>query len=90
MNAVRLQGLQRAPPQQLTMLVVGHEAGRRTCSEHEIGTGELCEIKWDYHIVSTTASEEATMINHVGVTNVARQRLQENSGFTYCKYPPGD
>ncbi len=27
------------------------EAGRRTCSEHDTGTGELCEIKWDYHIV---------------------------------------
>jgi hypothetical protein len=34
---------------------VGCEAGRRTYSEHEAGTGELCEIKWDYHIVGTTA-----------------------------------
>ncbi len=34
---------------------VGCEAGRRTCSEHETGTEELCEIKWDYHIVSTAA-----------------------------------
>ncbi len=31
------------------------EAGRRTCSEHETGTEDLCEIKWDYHIVSMTA-----------------------------------
>ncbi len=34
---------------------VGCEAGRRTCSQHEIGTEELCEIKWDYHIVGMTA-----------------------------------
>ncbi len=34
---------------------VGCEAGRRTCSERETGTEELCEIKWDYHIVGTTA-----------------------------------
>jgi hypothetical protein len=25
---------------------VGCEAGRRTCSERETGTGKLCEIKW--------------------------------------------
>jgi hypothetical protein len=31
------------------------EVGRRTCSEHEPGTEELCEIKWDYDIVGTTA-----------------------------------
>jgi hypothetical protein len=41
MNAVRLQALYRA--------------GRRTCSERETGTEELCEIKWDYHIVGTKA-----------------------------------
>jgi hypothetical protein len=40
-------------PEQLT--ISGCEAGRRTCSELETGTGELCEIKWDYHIVGTTA-----------------------------------
>ncbi len=34
---------------------VGCKAGRRTCSECETGTEELCEIKWDYHIVGTTA-----------------------------------
>jgi hypothetical protein len=34
---------------------VGYEAGRRTCSEHETRSEELCEIKWDYHIVGTTA-----------------------------------
>jgi hypothetical protein len=34
---------------------VGCEAGRRTCSERETRTEELCEIKWDYHIASTMA-----------------------------------
>ncbi len=34
---------------------VGCVAGRRTCRERETGTEELCEIKWDYHIVSTKA-----------------------------------
>ncbi len=34
---------------------VGCEARRRTCSECETGTEELCEIKWDYHIVGMTA-----------------------------------
>jgi hypothetical protein len=64
---------------------VGCEARRRTCSEHETWTEELCEIKWDFHIVGTTAywrKPKATMINHIGVTNVARQCVQENPGFT--------
>jgi hypothetical protein len=34
---------------------VGCEAGRTTCSEHETGTEELCEIKWDYHTVGMMA-----------------------------------
>jgi hypothetical protein len=34
---------------------VSCEAGRKTCSEHETGTEELCEIKWDYHIVGMAA-----------------------------------
>jgi hypothetical protein len=34
---------------------VSCEAGRRTSSKRETGTEELCEIKWDYHIVGTTA-----------------------------------
>ncbi len=32
---------------------VSYEAGRKTCSERETGTGKLCEIKLDYHIVGT-------------------------------------
>jgi hypothetical protein len=32
---------------------VGCEAGRRTYSERETGTEELCEIKWNYHNVGT-------------------------------------
>ncbi len=34
---------------------VGCKVGRRTCSEHETRTEDLCEIKWDYNIVGTTA-----------------------------------
>ncbi len=34
---------------------VSCEARRRTCSERETRTEELYEIKWDYHIVGTTA-----------------------------------
>jgi hypothetical protein len=34
---------------------VGCEAGRRTCSERETGTEELCEIKRNYHIVGKMA-----------------------------------
>ncbi len=34
---------------------VSCEAGGRTFSERETWTEELCEIKWDYHMVSTTA-----------------------------------
>jgi hypothetical protein len=49
MNAVRLQALHRAPAQQ--PLVVKPEA----CSKHETRKEELCEIKWDYHIVGTMA-----------------------------------
>jgi hypothetical protein len=52
MNAVRLQALHRAPPTAADYVGC---AERRTCSEHETGTEELCEIKWDYHIVGTTA-----------------------------------
>jgi hypothetical protein len=52
-NEVRLQALHRAPPPAADS--VGCEAGRETCSESETGTGKLCEIKWDYHIVSTRA-----------------------------------
>jgi hypothetical protein len=47
-----IAGSPQGSPQQLT---VGYEARRRTCSECETRTGELCEIKWEYHIVSTMA-----------------------------------
>ncbi len=36
---------------------VGCEARRETCSECETGTGKLCEIKRDCHIVGTRASD---------------------------------
>ncbi len=79
-NEVRLQALHKAPP---SSRLRSCEYGRGTCSEHETRTEDLCEIKWDYHIVGTKpASDEATeMINHVRVTNVARQRQQENPSF---------
>jgi hypothetical protein len=59
LNAVRLQALNRAPPPAADY--VGCEAGRRTCSEHETGTEELCGIKWDYYIVGTMVWEEASL-----------------------------
>jgi hypothetical protein len=34
---------------------VSCEAGRRTCSDRETWTEELLEIKWNHHIVGTTA-----------------------------------
>ncbi len=44
--------LQGSPP---AADYVSCEAGRRTCIKRETGTEELCEIKWDYHIVAMTA-----------------------------------
>jgi hypothetical protein len=43
------------PPPPPAADYVSCEARRRTYSERETGTEELCEIKWDYHIVCTTA-----------------------------------
>jgi hypothetical protein len=43
-NEVRLQALHRAPPHAPAADSVGCEEG-------------LCEIKWDYHIVGTRASD---------------------------------
>ncbi len=51
MNVVRLQALHRAPPPPAADSV-GCEVGRRTCSERETGSEELCEIKSAFHIVS--------------------------------------
>jgi hypothetical protein len=52
MSAMRLQALHRAPPQQLTVSVVKPEGGPAV----SVKLGQkLCEIKWDYHIVGTTA-----------------------------------
>jgi hypothetical protein len=39
---------------------VGCESGRRTCSERETGTEELCEIKSAFHIVGVELSEAPT------------------------------
>jgi hypothetical protein len=43
------------PPPPPSSHYVSCEAGRRTYSEHETGTEELCEINWEYHIVGMTA-----------------------------------
>jgi hypothetical protein len=53
MNAMSMQALHRAPPQQLALSVVKPEGG--PAARVKLGTEELCEIKWDYHIVGATA-----------------------------------
>ncbi len=55
MNEMRLQALHRAPPQQPTPSVVKPEG--RPAASMKPGTGKLCEIKWDYHIVGTGPSD---------------------------------
>jgi hypothetical protein len=52
-ECIEIAGSPQGSP--LTADYVGCEAGRRNCSKHENGTEELCEIKWDYHIVGTRA-----------------------------------
>ncbi len=54
---VRMQALYRDPPQAADSIVC--EAGRRTCSEHETGTEELCDQvdQVGLHIVGTKPSE---------------------------------
>jgi hypothetical protein len=42
------------PPPPPVADYVDCEPGRKTCSERETRTEELCEIKWDYHIIGTT------------------------------------
>jgi hypothetical protein len=44
--------LQGTPP---AANYVSCEAERRTCSERETETENLCEIKWDHHIVGMAA-----------------------------------
>jgi hypothetical protein len=78
-NAVKLQALTWLPPSsRLGWLWSWKEDLQRVWNRDK----KLCEVKWDYHIVGTTAkwqfetklaSDKATMINHVRVTNVARQ-----------------
>ncbi len=56
-NGVRLQAIHRAPPSAADS--VGCEAGRRTCSERETGTEELCDQvdQVGLHIVGAKPSE---------------------------------
>jgi hypothetical protein len=50
---VRLQALDRAPLQQPTASVVKLEGV--PAASVKPGTKELCEIKWEYHVVGTRA-----------------------------------
>ncbi len=80
-NEVRLQALHRAPPQQPTPSVVKPE-GRPAAS---VKPGQESYVR-SSGIITLSArgpsngfgtkpvSDEAMMINHVGVTNVARHR----------------
>ncbi len=75
-NEVRLQALHRAPPQQLTLSVVKLE-GRPAASvkprqESCVRSSGIMGLVMVFG--TKPASDEAMMINHVGVTNVARHR----------------
>jgi hypothetical protein len=79
-NALRLQALHRAPPQQPTLLVVMPEGGLAA----SVKPGQESCVRSSGIITLSArrpsdggtkpALDEATMINHVGVTNVARER----------------
>ncbi len=97
-SEVRLQALHNAPPQQLTTSVVKPEerpaASGNPGQESYVRSSGIITLsaRWPGDGLGRfgmrPASDEATMINHVGVTNVARQRQQENQ--VSHKYPPGD
>ncbi len=76
MNAVRLQALHRAPPQQPTMSVVKLEGGPAA----SVKSGQKSCVRSSGIITLSArgprmkpALVEATIINHARVTNVARQ-----------------
>ncbi len=78
-NEVRLQALPRAPPQQPTPWVVKPEwrpatsvkPGQESCVRTSgIITMSVCGPSDGFG--TKPASDEAMMINHIGVTNVAR------------------
>jgi hypothetical protein len=81
-NEVRLQALHRAPPQQPTPSVVKLEGGpaasvkpgQKSCVRSS-GIIILSALQpSDSFGTKPCGDEAAMMINHVGVTNVARQR----------------
>ncbi len=80
-NEVRLQALLRAPPQQPTPSVVKPEGrpaasvkpGHKSCVRSR-GNNTLSARGPSDGFGTKPASDEAMMINHVGVTNVARHR----------------
>jgi hypothetical protein len=78
MNAVRLQSFHRAPPQQTNMSVVKPEGGPAV----SVKPGQKSCVRSSGIITLSArppsdgmkpALDKATMINHIGVTNVARQ-----------------
>ncbi len=72
MNAVRMQGLNRVPPQQPTMLVVKQERG--PAASIKPGHKSCVGLSYCRHDGLVMVWDKATMINCVGVTNVPRQR----------------
>jgi hypothetical protein len=80
-NKVRLQALHRVPPQQPTPSVVKQEGrpaasvkpGQESCVR-SIGIITLSSRGPSDDIGTKPASDEAMIINHVGVTNVSRHR----------------
>ncbi len=61
---------------------VGCEAGRETCRERETRTEKLCEIKWDYHIVSTRPSDGSGRGRHRRGHNDQSRRGHQSSETT--------
>jgi hypothetical protein len=85
-----IAGSTQGSPPPLSSRLCRCEAGGRTSSEHETGSEELCEIKWDYCIVGTTASwcfrtkpasDESTMTNHFRGHQWTETMLTEESRF---------
>ncbi len=85
MTTVRLQALHWAP----AVDYVGCEARRRTCSERENRTEELCEIKWDYHIDGTTVPRQNVRRQNVRRLNIRGQNVRRDKTSVGTKRPWG-
>jgi hypothetical protein len=81
-NEARLQALQRAPPQQPTPTVVKLEGGpaasvkpgQKSCVRSSRIIILSAREPSDSFVTKPASDEAAMMINHIGVTNVARHR----------------